>query len=197
MMSHILITGHTSGLGKYLVEYLKTQDFTVTGVSRQTGHDISLKEGRDKIIKKSFNHPVFINNACPVADPFAQTLLLDRMYTEWVFQNKRRGVIINIGSRAAVESRKLCRMTEEQAQGYVRYSTAKKHLLEKSDEIAAARNPSIQVCCVNFGYLDTDQFKDKKVKIPLMAAGKTVAMVIELALSSPPIQIRNMTVEAV
>lgn len=195
-MTSVLITGYATGLGRYLSEYLTTQYLTVTGISRSTGHDIAAKDGRARIVTESLGHHVFINNAWSLEDPFAQTLLLDKMYTEWVFQEKS-GVIINIGSRAAVESRALCRMTEEQGQGYLRYSTAKKLLLEKSDEIAAARNPGIQVCCLNFGYLDTDQFRDKKVKIPLLAAGKTVATVIELALSSPPIQIRNMTVEAV
>jgi len=193
-MLDVLITGHATGFGKYLSEYLKDQGFSVTGVSRRTGHDIHAD--RDKIVQLSLDHKVVINNAwCPY-EPTAQSLLLHYIHSEWVSEDKS-GTIISIGSRAAVEQKETESMPDRDlAMGYLVYAAAKKGLLSKNAELAKQRIDGIQVCCLNFGYLDTDQFKDKRVKIPLRNAVKVVEMVMRFAVSSPPIQIRDMTVEA-
>jgi hypothetical protein len=56
-----IITGHSSGLGKYLYEYFKDKGWDVVGMSRSNGYDISLD--RTKIINQSLDADLFINNA--------------------------------------------------------------------------------------------------------------------------------------
>lgn len=56
-----VITGHTSGLGKYLYNYFLSNGWEVLGMSRSNGYDISVD--RDKIINQSLDCDLFINNA--------------------------------------------------------------------------------------------------------------------------------------
>lgn len=56
-----VITGHSSGLGKYLYEYFQTNGWNVVGMSRFNGYDVS--QDREKIIKQSLDADLFINNA--------------------------------------------------------------------------------------------------------------------------------------
>lgn len=56
-----IITGHTSGLGKYLFEFFLKKGWEVKGFSRSNGYDISFDQ--DKIIKESSDASLFINNA--------------------------------------------------------------------------------------------------------------------------------------
>jgi hypothetical protein len=69
---NILITGHTSGIGKILYD-----KFGGTGLSRSTGFDIT----KDSIIPYIEPDTIFINNAYNSKDPFAQTRLLYETYS--------------------------------------------------------------------------------------------------------------------
>ena len=57
----VLITGHTSGIGKFLLEHYTNNGHTVIGMSRSNGYDI-LKD-QDKIIDEAKDVDLFINNA--------------------------------------------------------------------------------------------------------------------------------------
>jgi NADP-dependent 3-hydroxy acid dehydrogenase YdfG len=86
----IVITGHTSGLGKTLYETL-SKKHEVVGLSRATGND--LNDGVNSFLINDFD--LYINNAhCK----YFQTDLLYELFN----QNKyRKCAIINIGSVSA------------------------------------------------------------------------------------------------
>lgn len=86
----IVITGHTSGLGKTLYDKL-SNDHEVLGLSRENGHDLSL----DLCPFLIDNFDVYINNAYY---SYAQVDLLYQIF----HKNKYRDcTIINIGSVSA------------------------------------------------------------------------------------------------
>ncbi len=85
----IAITGHTSGIGKGLYNFY-IKDHQVMGFSRSNGFDIETKQ--DKILEKSKNCDIFINNAY---SGFAQTDLLFKLWDFW--RNKEK-LIINVNS---------------------------------------------------------------------------------------------------
>ena len=97
----MVITGHTSGIGKAL--YKK---YGGIGLSKTTGFDIS----KDDIEPYLQGIKVFVNNAWDGYNPFAQTMLLQK-----IIDFGYKGKIINIGtntmyngnyksSKAALES---------------------------------------------------------------------------------------------
>ena len=94
----ILTTGGNRGLGLDLVKNLGAES-----ISRASGYDIT--KDLDKIIQKSLDYDVFVNNAFdgPPQEShanFAQTVLLLKMFDAWKQQNKG-GFIFNIGSIAS------------------------------------------------------------------------------------------------
>lgn len=91
----ILLTGHTSGIGKYILENYKN----VTGISRSNGYDISIKENRQRILELCDNHDVLINNA--YCDFHQSNLLLD-FFNRYRWKGKK---IINVGSKAAYDGK--------------------------------------------------------------------------------------------
>ena len=94
----ILTTGGNRGLGLDLVKNLGAES-----ISRASGYDIT--KDLDKIIQKSLDYDVFVNNAFdgPPQEShanFAQTVLLLKMFDAWKQENKG-GFIFNIGSIAS------------------------------------------------------------------------------------------------
>jgi hypothetical protein len=89
----IAITGHTSGLGKCLLDTLSSSH-EVYGFSRSNGYDISTD--LDKLVNEIADFDVLINNAFHET---GQLELLQRMHTDvWSKQPK---IIINVGSVTA------------------------------------------------------------------------------------------------
>jgi hypothetical protein len=84
------ITGHTSGIGKFIYEQL---NLNIVGFSKSSGYDITQFSDRKRIINEVKDCDIFINNA---HDGFAQTYLLIELFKEWHNKNK---TIINVGSR--------------------------------------------------------------------------------------------------
>lgn len=92
----VAITGHTQGIGAEICQYFSSKDYDCIGFSRSNGYDISLINDRKKIIEKSADCDIFVNNACTRKDD-AQLYMLDELYQAWQKENK---IIINISSRA-------------------------------------------------------------------------------------------------
>lgn len=90
-MSTIIITGHTSGIGKSLASIFAQHGHTIIGFSRSTGHNIDSQDVRDLIL--STEADVFINNAY---DPMGQTELLQGFIKRWEGHDK---FIINLSSK--------------------------------------------------------------------------------------------------
>lgn len=90
----IIVTGHTKGIGKALAGTFSKYGHEIVGYSKSTGHDISLKEIREKIVQESFDADIFINNAYDVV---GQTELLKDMISSWETAYNKQ--IINISSK--------------------------------------------------------------------------------------------------
>lgn len=97
----IVITGHTSGIGKYIYEMYGRD---VIGLSRSTGFDIT----KDDVSKYITQDTVFINNAFTYDDVYAQARILDQ---------------------SVAASKIICIGTNSQWDGI--YKIAKDHLKEK------------------------------------------------------------------
>jgi short-subunit dehydrogenase involved in D-alanine esterification of teichoic acids len=87
----ISITGHTSGIGKSLVNLFESLGHEVVGFSRSNGYDIS-KDSK-AIVEQTKDCDVFINNAYHVD---AQLSLLKEVLTLWEGQSK---TVLNISSQ--------------------------------------------------------------------------------------------------
>lgn len=88
---NVVVTGHTSGIGKYFFDYYNQKGHAV-GFSRSNGHDISNSTTQDHIIEACADADIFINNAYST---FSQTELLFKFAKSYLSSNK---TIINIGS---------------------------------------------------------------------------------------------------
>lgn len=92
---NIAITGHTSGIGKGLFDHFIKLGCQVTGFSKDTGFDISIKENQNKIIELTSNCDLFFNNAY---SEYAQVELAKL----WQQQHRNhRHFLINTSSLAA------------------------------------------------------------------------------------------------
>lgn len=88
-MPKIFVTGHTSGIGKSIYDYLLEEGHWVDGGSRSNGYDIINPNTVQHIIR---NYDVLINNAYGNGE---QVNLLKSVYAGW---KNRKKTIINIGS---------------------------------------------------------------------------------------------------
>jgi Glu-tRNA(Gln) amidotransferase subunit E-like FAD-binding protein len=73
----VVITGHTSGIGKAIYEHFQSKDYEVIGMSRSNGYNII--DNKEKIIKETLGCDLFINNAC---DKDGQLELLKSLYNK-------------------------------------------------------------------------------------------------------------------
>jgi NAD(P)-dependent dehydrogenase (short-subunit alcohol dehydrogenase family) len=98
-MRKIVITGHTSGIGKAIYDYFsKDPNNAVFGFSKSTGHNIKDPAKRQEIIEFSRDADIFVNNAFSYTNPDdSQLILLRNMFNTWAGKHK---IIINISSIA-------------------------------------------------------------------------------------------------
>lgn len=146
---NIAITGHTSGIGKYIFENYKN----VKGFSRINGYDISTDEGRERLIFDIKNASVLINNAhCG----FAQSLLLLDFFKQYRWCEK---TVINVGSEAAENSKIF-----NNNLSMLEYRTYKRSLKDLCSELDKY-DKLINLKYVSFGYV---WIARKNVKSPLL-----------------------------
>ena len=88
------ITGHTSGIGKAIVELCQTKGYQWMGFSRGTGYDIEKAEDCGRIVNESYDCDVFINNA------YHEYVQVDLLYIVWVRWKNQRKQIVCISSVA-------------------------------------------------------------------------------------------------
>jgi hypothetical protein len=93
----ILMTGHTSPVGKELFNHFSTTD-TVVGISRTTGFDLSNTYDLEKVVELSKDFDHFINLANVGT---SQTYLLSKIHRYWKDINKT-GKILSFGSMATL-----------------------------------------------------------------------------------------------
>lgn len=108
-----IVTGHTSGIGKIIYEHFLSKNWTVIGMSRSNGYDIT--KDQDKIVSESTDCDIFVNCAY---DGDSQLQLLNKLH------NKVKNIIV-IGSVAA-----------DYAKVWKSYGLDKFHLQERCKELA-------------------------------------------------------------
>lgn len=94
-MKTILITGHTSRVGKVLVKDLETI-YSIIGISRTTGYDLTTNHDINKVIDlaSTVDHVLNLANV-----GISQTKLLQGIYDSWISQGKD-GKIISFSTLA-------------------------------------------------------------------------------------------------
>jgi len=134
----IFITGHTSGIGKAIYQYLEEKEHYVDGGSRINGYDITKPNTVQHIIR---NYDVLINNAYGSG---AQVDLLKDVYAGW---KNRKKTIINIGSWQSnqLDGRPLSALN---------YSVNKK-ALETYSHWISMNDTECRSMMYNVGYVDT------------------------------------------
>lgn len=89
-MKQAAVTGHTSGLGKLIKEYLESHHFTVTGFSFSSGFDLRNYSKVTEVISIVKDFDLFVNSAKP---DYVQSQILYRLLDAGF-----TGKILNIGS---------------------------------------------------------------------------------------------------
>jgi hypothetical protein len=92
-MKQAAVTGHTSGLGKHIKEYLESCNYNVTGFSMSTGFDLRDYDTVAKVISLVKDFDLFVNSAKP---DYTQSQILYRLLAAGF-----NGKILNIGSPVA------------------------------------------------------------------------------------------------
>lgn len=92
----IVITGHTSGIGKAVAEWAENKNWLVKGFSRSTGHPIESQEAQREILNATVEADVFFNNAHV---GFYQVELAYKWFLQNQYQANRTMVVL--GSRAS------------------------------------------------------------------------------------------------
>jgi hypothetical protein len=90
----ILLTGHTSTVGKILAKHYQSHELVL--VSRSTGFDLTNESDLERVVELAKDVDCFINLANV---GISQSLLLQRVHSIWT-QNNHNGKIISFGTLA-------------------------------------------------------------------------------------------------
>ena len=137
-MLKIFITGHTSGIGKAIYQYLEEEGHYVDGGSRSNFWDISNPNTTQHIIR---NYDVLINNAYGGG---AQLDLLKGVYKGW---KGRKKTIINVGSWKSNE-------LSDRPLSALNYTTNKR-ALETYSHWISMHDTECRSMMYNVGFVDT------------------------------------------
>ena len=172
----IAITGHTSGIGKYLFDEL-SKDNEVIGYSRTNMFDISDMDMRMKLFMDVMeqNPDVFINNAYSSANVHAQTEVFKGIYNAW--ERKSDKTIINVGTKGVLDT--------ESERPYITSKTILRDLhLEKLTKVGR----KCRLIHVSPSYTDTPMIRDINLIIgrhPVKLTAKEVGDIIIMCINMP------------
>ena len=130
----VAVTGHTSGIGKYIYDYFTALGHEVVGFSRSNGYNIADESARNNILDLAKDFDIFVNNAYVNFDD-SQERMLRQIADKWKNTNK---TIINISSRHTLITDK--------------YGTTKRNL---DIACAAYMNSSVRLVNLKPGLIDT------------------------------------------
>ena len=176
----VAITGHTSGIGQDLQRHFLEQGHEVRGFSRSNGH--TLPAAIEKVLVKSLDCDVFINNALPVS---SQIVLLEKLWPKWCKQPK---TIVVIGSVAA--------HLPFDVPGQETYQHQKRELDALCKQLRYADGSAhCRLISIHPGWVSTNIFELVNITPPppeVCMTPQQVTQVVEYALSSP-IYIQDIT----
>jgi hypothetical protein len=93
-MKKIILTGHTSSVGKAIANHYSIHD--VVKISRATGFDLNKEEDLDRVVELASDADYFINLANV---GISQSILLQRVHDKWT-RNNHPGKILSFGTLA-------------------------------------------------------------------------------------------------
>ena len=172
----IAITGHTSGIGKYLFNEL-SKEHDVIGYSRTNMFDISDMDDRMKILMDVMEQDpdIFINNAFSSVNVHAQTEIFKGLFNAW--ERNENKTIINIGTKGTLD--------KESERPYITSKTILRDLhLEKLVKVGR----KCKLIHVSPSYTDTPMIKDIKLILgrePVKLTVKEVGDIIIMCINMP------------
>ena len=132
----ILLTGHTSPMGKELYAHL-SKEYEVIGVSRESGYDLTKQEDVEKVVDMALDADLFINLAHVES---AQSQMLIMINNKWN-KESRLGLVISFGSLATKLDNDILRAVNIDKQ-YL----ADKHKLDAVNNSLANQKPFGEQC---------------------------------------------------
>lgn len=162
----VSITGHSTGIGRAFYETYQAQGHDVFGFSRSNFYNISFLQDRQRILEKSLDSDVFVNNAYDFkSETNFQLILLKNMVESWKDQDK---VIINISSTAGdfPEANKSYNRNKYELDRYINIFNLKRHPLFLMN--------------VKPWYTDVDRLKDVVIDSPKLTCQAVVDAVLDL-----------------
>ena len=132
----IILTGHTSPMGKELYAHL-SKEYEVIGVSRESGYDLTKQEDVEKVTDMVLDADLFINLAHVES---AQSQMLIMINNKWN-KESRLGLVISFGSLATKLDNDILRAVNIDKQ-YL----ADKHKLDAVNNSLANQKPFGQQC---------------------------------------------------
>ena len=152
----IAIIGHTRGIGKAIAKLYKDKGFTVMGMSRSNGFDIT--KDQQKILDCVKNCDFIVINAYAGR---SQLILLKNMYTRYFNDNKKVVVITSTSGTLEGKDKEL---NDEQ---YKQYCDDKQELIEYIKELQQDLLPRVMsVYDVCPDVVDTDMTKGLWTALP-------------------------------
>ena len=132
----IVLTGHTSPMGKELYTHL-SKEYEVIGVSRESGYDLTKQEDVEKVVDMALDADLFINLAHVGS---TQSQLLIMINNKWN-KESRLGLVISFGSLATKLDNDILR-----AVNIDRQYLADKHKLDAVNNSLANQKPFGEQC---------------------------------------------------
>ncbi len=123
----ILITGHTSPMGKDVYEHY-SKNHECLGVSRTSGYDLNKSEDQNRVVTEALAHDIFLNIAHVDA---VQSILLNKLNERWTAEAPLKKVI-TIGSLITKLDKKLL----DKVNIDKKYLADKHHLDSVSDSLS-------------------------------------------------------------
>jgi NAD(P)-dependent dehydrogenase (short-subunit alcohol dehydrogenase family) len=140
-MKSVAVTGHTDGIGLELFLHYLSKGMTMVGFSRRTGYDISQDLHRKRILEKSQDCDMFINNAYHRGKKENyQFMLFEEMFNLWKDKDK---IIVNISSTAG-----------DFPHPARSYNTNKNQLDQRCNQLSNQKH-QVQIINIKPGYTDT------------------------------------------
>jgi len=153
---YVIVTGHTSGIGKYLYENLEGK---IIGTSRSNDKPITeISEWFDE------KCDLFINNAYDDDNPNAQSDALKYVYSKW--KNDSSKMIISIGSVAPDDEYNEKPLWYNE---FVERYIEGKRILDKTNYECYAGSNGVRCTLIRPGFVDTPRIAEwwdgKKLKV--------------------------------
>ncbi len=162
----IAIIGHTKGIGKAIADLYRAKKYSVLGLSRSNGFDIS--KDQEKILENIEGYPLVVVNAHAGR---AQLELLKRIYGKHAFDKMKVAVITSTSGTDEGEDYNEFELWNKFE--YVQYCESKKDLIEYIEELQQeliSKPLSVYDICPDV--VDTDMTKGLWQNLPKLKASE-------------------------